>query len=467
VSRNGLPHWLLLASILASAASPASAQAPSNAERAAARRRSPRVRPDQARGWQREPGPSAGDVALFMPRALLFLPELALRTAFIPIRAVLDFAGRNTTAAGIESEPEPERQTLSVYPYFSYLSGFGPSVGAYGAYDNLSGNGEHLKLAARMFGRDYPAVTLAMGGDSIGGSGLWIETSASYQRRPREVFAGIGNGAGSARTPNADPRASTTRTRYRIEELTLKSQIGRSFGTPRRRTKLGLSSRYTSARFASDRASANPDPALDEVYDTRALIGYADGLQVLEELLHVIVDTRDAIATPASGVYADAFAGVAPLGTSRRLARYGADATLHLNLFRRSRVVLARARLEGVEPFAGEAPFSELPNIGGPTRLRGYAPGQFRAEHALLASLEYRYPVHQYVDARLFADTGSVAARLTGLFELDRFRAAAGGGVRIRSSEHVIATLDVAYGDRLWLFFTTTPTGSDTPDSRP
>jgi hypothetical protein len=91
-----------------------------------------------------------------------------------------------------------------------------------------------------------------------------------------------------------------------------------------------------------------------------------------------------------------------------------------------------------------EVPFYMLPTLGGSTTLRGYSTDRFRDRDVLLVSGEYRFPVARRLDAAAFYDAGAVAPRAG---ELTRHLIADYGvGLRVHSSTHVLARLDLARG---------------------
>jgi hypothetical protein len=53
-------------------------------------------------------------------------------------------------------------------------------------------------------------------------------------------------------------------------------------------------------------------------------------------------------------------------------------------------------------------PFTDLPRLGGPLLLRGFAPNRFRDRVALAGTLEYRYPIWRLMSGFLFVDVGRV-----------------------------------------------------------
>jgi outer membrane protein assembly factor BamA len=119
-------------------------------------------------------------------------------------------------------------------------------------------------------------------------------------------------------------------------------------------------------------------------------------------------------------------------------------------------VLVLRAVLEGVEGEDQDIPFSELPRLGGPHRLRGYPLDRFRDEKSAVGTLEYHYPIHQYVAGSLYLDVGRVE-KSYGDFLDSKWKAGGGGGFIVRSRDNQLFTFDIAYGEGVQFHFTTDP----------
>lgn len=93
----------------------------------------------------------------------------------------------------------------------------------------------------------------------------------------------------------------------------------------------------------------------------------------------------------------------------------------------------------------GTAPFDLLPQLGGDALQRGYFGGRFRDKDLVAFQAEYRLPVWWRFGAVGFASAGQVAPRL-GDFEFDRFKPAAGLGLRILLSPEEGLNIRADYG---------------------
>ena len=104
-----------------------------------------------------------------------------------------------------------------------------------------------------------------------------------------------------------------------------------------------------------------------------------------------------------------------------------------------------RARYEKTHPHRDDnVPFYELATLGGPNTLRGYSNDRFRDEGYLLATVEYRYPVFDILDAVVFYDVGQVFQRYQEV-DLSAFHHDVGAGLRVYGRQGVAGRLEVAY----------------------
>ena len=417
---------------------------------------SPPPAPDQARGWETPPGTTPEDVALFVPRVVLFVPRLLLTLAFYPIEAGLRFVSRRIGGSS-GSGGDHEVRSVAVLPHLSYLTGFGTSVGASARYENLGGYDEEAALAAIAGGVFAQAFEASFHADRTAGSRVWLESRARYEVRPQAVFRGIGDGEGST---------EGRETRFRESRLTVLERAGVTIGERGRLVKVGATGLYTRSSFGP-KDDTTGEPSIEQAYDTRSLVGFARGARTLEIQSNLVVDTRDALAATSTGVLANAFAGVVPPLDGNAFGHLGVDVTTYVDLSRKTRVLILRAAVEGVLAPERDLPFARLVTLGGPETLRGYRLDRYRDRESALLTAEYRYPIHRLVAGAIFVDAGHVARDPAQLATLSRWRADGGVGIRIRSSDSVLASLDLAYGDGVQLFFSVFPFDSRAQWNKP
>jgi hypothetical protein len=163
----------------------------------------------------------------------------------------------------------------------------------------------------------------------------------------------------------------------------------------------------------------------------------------------VTVDTRDFPERPTSGGLYRASAAAYSSDVHRfSFRRYEVEGMHAFPLLDRAWILLLRGWgvFSSAEP-TQEVPFYMMPSLGGSNTLRGYSNYRFHDRHLLFASTESRWPLFAHVDAAMFIDTGTVAARVEEL-GLDKW--VYGFGVRLHSRTSTTARVDVAHTDEGW-----------------
>jgi Omp85 superfamily domain len=168
--------------------------------------------------------------------------------------------------------------------------------------------------------------------------------------------------------------------------------------------------------------------------------------------LALAADTRDEPSHPSrGGLYRAALSGFRDLEDGAfTFDRYELEGA-HFVPFWTGRMVLA---VHGWGVFTStaagrEVPFYLLPSLGGHNTLRGYTDYRFHDRNLLGVNVESRWALFRHVDAAVFADAGSVAARAS---DLDLSRTSYGTGVRLHSGASTIARFDVGKSDEGWHF---------------
>jgi outer membrane protein assembly factor BamA len=270
------------------------------------------------------------------------------------------------------------------------------------------------------------------------------------------LFQGIGNRDADepVEGPTLDPRAAAVATRFGQERLLAMLRAGYSFGRPGESLQVGATALYNVRQFGAKQKG--DEPSIEQVYDTSTIVGFDRRVATLEADLNLVVDTRDVKGATSSGLYLDAFVGRVPQFGSYGFWHHGAELTAYIDLYRRTRVLVLRGVVEGVEGDDQNVPFSELPRLGGASRLRGYPLDRFRDEKAVVGTLEYHYPIHQYVAGSLYLDVGKVAQRYGDFLNSD-WKVGGGGGFIVRSRDKQLFTFDIAYGEGVQFHLTTDP----------
>jgi hypothetical protein len=425
------------------------------------RTQAPAPSADRARSWAEEPGTDPADQALFAPRALLFVPKVVFHLVFFPIQALLTVVDRHHVVPRVRDFFYFDRaHTAGFYPSVALESGYGFSYGVGVFHNDAFGHGEELVASGRFGGRYLQAYQLLLEADRMGGSRLWFESRVRYEFQPATLFHGLGDpGETSVIPAGLGPRDASIATRFRQERFLGLLRLGGTLGTPGDLTKIGGTAIYNHRVFGPEERRFD-EPSIETVYDTSRLPGFGDRVNTVEIDANLVRDTREGGPLASSGTYLELIAGGVLPVDRYRYGHFGAELAQYINLYRRTRVLVLRGAVEGVVGHEDRIPFVELPRLGGVQNLRGYVADRFRDKLAAVATVEYRYPIHELLAGALFVDAGHVGRTPNELFAFDalkRWRLDAGGGLLLHTRESMLLGLDVAYGDGLTVFFTTAP----------
>lgn len=379
------------------AAEPAAPNAPNAAPAQPGGATSPkRALPDyDGRG---EPPTTAGDVLLWIPRIVLspiyFVTEYVIRR---PIGWFLTTAERNQWPSAIVNffTFGPDKKA-GIVPTALIDFGFKPSVGVYAFWDDLLGEGNHLRLHASTWGADWLQGSIA---DKIpiGKSG-YFDMKLEGSRRPDQLFHGIG-----------PTTTSKDATRYGMDELQAHPVFETQWWKGSRITVEG-GVKYVSFR----NAQCCDDPSLfDEVAAGKAPAppGLLDGYTEVYQRGELTIDTRDPRPASQTGLRLEL---EAEQGANVRRAedswiRWGGSVGGYVDIKDNRTVSLAVTALFADPLAAGAAiPFTEQVMLGGSGPMRGYLYGRLVDRSAAVATLKYRWPIWVFLDGTLQAAVGNV-----------------------------------------------------------
>ena len=388
----------------------------------------------------------------WIPRALLFVPRLALEVIDAPIRGGLYVSDRYQLIERAEDLLFNDARTFGVYPIGAYESGFGISAGAKMVHRDMFGRRESADLKALYGGRYTQEYSLELStGDRFSRLRAGLETE--IQRRPTERFFGIGNGdlvdASAIVTP-IDPLESdvAVASRYRQDSVLARAELDLALGghlfaagrTGLERRELGRSD------------DPSGDAALADVYDPAAVVGFTEIVDTSYSELELRLDTRRpanryaSAAMPSRGVLVAGRAGYdREIGASRPgFFRFEADLQAYLDLYEGTRALGFRLLAVQIDAEADEVAFFKLPRLGGDTLLRGYQTDRFRDRGLLLATAEYKFELNpRYLAGFLFVDAGRVQRSILDP-ELGGLRVGFGGGLQLHSPTSFLMRLHVA-----------------------
>ena len=156
-------------------------------------------------------------------------------------------------------------------------------------------------------------------------------------------------------------------------------------------------------------------------------------------------DTRDQIFYPNRGylIESQLYTEGGYTGSDFRYDRFAVDAARYWPLKHKSVLALNAA----VTLTRGTVPFHQMPNLGGPRRLRGYYEGKYRDRHLVLVQSEYRFPIYKRFSGTAFGGLGWVAPTLSA-FALKYTRWHSGAGLRfvLDKAQRINIRADYGFG---------------------
>lgn len=378
-----------------------------------------------------------GDVALWVPRVVLF-----------PAYVVTEYVIRRPLGAGITAA-EKARLPSILYDFFAFGPdhkagvvpiafiefGFLPSVGLYAFWDDAGFKGHSLRLRGSTWGPHWLGASVT---DRIQLSeSSSVTVNGTFIHRPDFAYFGEG--------PNS-----------RQEDL---SRYGADIADMRAVWRVGLwrsSSLETSVGYRG--LSFRPgdygsNPTLTERAATGAFAvpdGYADGYRAPFHKTALTLDTRRDEDGSESGlrlsVNAEEGSNLSSESGSGWL-RYGGTLGGFLDLGNRGRVLSLSFSTEMADQLGPNGiPFTELAQLGGNEKMPGFRPGRLYGRSSALATLRYSWPIWIWLDGSLQAAVGNVfGERLAGAsVSSSRFSGAV--GIESRGSRDSVFQLLFGFG---------------------
>jgi hypothetical protein len=419
---------------------------PARADEAAAAAATPspkRPLPDY-RG-QDAPPPSAGEVALWVPRVVLspvyFTTEWLIRR---PLGAAVSAAERAGLPGVIYDffAFGPEHKS-GVAPIAFVDFGFNPSVGLYGFWDDALVKGQDLRAHVSYWTDDW------IGGSIVDRiklkSGSSVQIKLLRARRPDHVFYGIG--------PTSQQGAQS-----RFREDLLDGSV--SFEVPFwRASKIDMASGMRAATFADGHYGG--DPGIVEQAARGAFTlpdGFARGYTAEVNNVRVALDSRRPFPVDGSGIRVEA---MGEQGSDVRQSpgsgwlHYGAGAGAFLDLTGNRRVVSLSALVMFSDPLGGRpVPFTELVTLGGdsatqgsfPAPMPGFYPERMVGRSASVATLRYKWPIGPWIAGSLQAAVGNVFGEHLQGFDTRLLRSSYAFGVESDASPDSSFELLIGFG---------------------
>jgi len=381
-------------------------------------------------------------------------PARAVANAILwPVRLMVDLVFLTTGTAGALLQNE---QIVPRVTDFFFTSG-----GEIGLFPTLFlETGTSANVGARMIASVEPyAATLraGYGGEdenvvegrmrlslSLGVPAV-MSLEGLHDRRSGLGYLGLGQ------TPEVDPRNQFRNGPAAGSFRERRERVVAGFGLrPFADLELLLSSSLTQ-RYVDDTVDADLAPTIDQAFMPSSIPGAYRTTRILYSELAVRADTRVSRNGVATGFLLEGYGGIArgASGDPSRFARTGFQMAAFLPFIRRSTVLSPKIVVDALVPAVGEIPFTEF--AGQPT-FRGF--DNRRDFVSAVASLDYRWYLGRFLDARLFTDVARVMPSLSEA-RFDHLRWAAGFGFDLHTSTSELGRIAVAGSQEgLHLLFT-------------
>lgn len=384
------------------------------------------------------PPPSAGDVALWIPRVVFspvyFVSEFLIRR---PLGAVITAAERANVPSVLYDFFAFGPDHKAGFAPLAFLDfGFNPSVGLYAFWDDALFKGNDLRLHASTWGANWLAGSFTERIKFAGARTLDLGVVAV--RRPDYVYFGMG------------PRAlESNLSRYGEDYL----EGSATFEVPLwRSSKVETAIGVRTAEFRD--GHFGHDPAISQQVRDGAFPlppGFESGYTAETNGVMFALDSRRPYPAPGSGVRLEGRAlmgnDVAP-SPAFGWVRYDGAAAGYLDVGGFRRVVSLSVEASFADPIrSGSVPFTELVSLGGDKApMPGFYQGRLVDRSAAVATLRYRWPIGPWLNGSMQAAVGDVfGAHLEG-FDPRLLRLAAALGLESDSSPDNAIHLLIGFG---------------------
>jgi hypothetical protein len=364
-------------------------------------------------------------------QALLLPPRVAMELVMAPVRATIWTLDRYKVPERYIQLFFDDSETYGLYPTLVLDSSYGLTYGGRFVHRNLFGAHEKVSLRAAT-GGEYRAQAIATvsTGERLGTSASFAATG-EIERRPKDAFYGIGNSVESVETHH---RQELLRARGQLDVRAIHALF------------VGVSGALTDLTYAPSSTA----PSIETVFDTMTLTGWTGARNVYGELelrwdsrrFPTKLDAQHAVYD--SGSLVAAYGGrVHQLRAGNDYWRYGADLQRFWRLGVGPRALATRLHVEAVTGNIADVAFTELPQLGGKSSLRGYPRDRFRDRAAILTSAEYHWDLGRLLMASVFVDVGRVYPAFR---ELDHrgVRVGYGTSISLHSDRRYLGNISVA-----------------------
>jgi len=279
---------------------------------------------------------------------------------------------------------------------------------------------EHAEAPLR-HGPDWIAVKATDTYDLSKHQQLFVQTALT--RRRDNPFSGIG------------PRSAQD-ARVRYATTVAEASVGQQWsfgGESVLRSGVGLRSLAFNEGGCCDEEDLSTAIARGQLTAPGFGQGYTGPFQRIE----LELDSRKPRPAPGGGVRAEVHEeAVFPLDATRgqprrSWIRYGGSVGAAVDVTGSQRVVSLSLGAELADPLSsGQIPFTDQVQLGGDVLMPGYLRSRLTDRSALVATLQYRWPIWVYLDGVMHAAVGNVWGEHFSGFDLKTNRLSSGIGIR-------------------------------------
>jgi hypothetical protein len=381
---------------------------------------------------------SAGEVLVWIPRVLLFPIHATLEYGIRwPAVKLITFAEEDYLVARVRRAFTWRGGRSGLLPTAFYEFGLKPSVGFYFFSEELWNDNHGFTAQAGYLYPSWFAGELVDTVEVLRDATGTIRTRVAFSFRPDRPFNGLG--------PDPSEDSFYYRERRTDVGLTFISRIGRF-------DRISIGARYRNLAMSEGQEPSVDAPESPFVVGPGGVLPTFGGAYDLVGLdVEVELDSRGprGVTWPGSGLRLELIGGYAfdPLDPNLQYLRYGGEAAAFWDITGLNHVLAARLYVRLLESLDDRAlPVTERIMLGGVDHLRGFSRGRIRGDSALVASLDYRYPIWFSLDATLFVSTGNA---FLGRFEnvhVKRMVLCWGLGFRSIGTRRISFDLLVAFG---------------------
>jgi len=386
-----------------------------------------------------EESTSAGEALIWVPRVLLY-----------PVHLVLEYLIRWPIVQGVTAAEEHHLFTRverfftfsdgdgGLFPTLFFDFGLSPSMGLYFFHDNILVPDHNLVVQVGYWPVDWLHVIVTDQFKVFRDSGGTVTSRVEVVYRPDFQFHGLG-----PYSIQDDLRE------FRKQETEVEFSLRASLGDLNR-IDTGLFYRNVKILNGEDDGVADPDSPFD-VTDPNHVPGYGETYNLLQAKVKFELDSRspDRVTKPGSGLRMEVLGSFAidPGDPELRFVRYGGEVAGFWDITGQNNVLAARFYVELLESVGDTpVPITERIKLGGDEYLRGFLEGRFRGDSAMVATVDYRYPIWSFLDANLFVSVGNVFNGRFEKFDVGSMVMNWGLALRTNTSRDVSLDIMAAFG---------------------